>query len=615
VPNGPTEARPRTPAQRAGWADMRKETKKKFGIGYCVPVLLLALAGASCAPAVRHAQLLTAAGPGEDRWVRKTLAGMTLEEKIGQMIGGRYNAPFVSQDSDYLKGLTDLVTKQKVGGMVIFGGEVYETAWLNNYLQSRAKIPLLIAADFENGAAMRINGATLFPPFMALGAAGSEDLAYQQGRITAAEGRAMGIHVNYAPVVDVNIDPDNPVISTRSAGEDPERVSRLAVAFIRGSQENGMPAAAKHFPGHGDTAVDSHSTLPTVVGGRERLDRVELYPFARAIEAGVEVIMTAHLYVPALDPTPGLPATLSPVILTELLRKQMGFKGLVVTDAMEMGGVTSAFPPGEAALKAVRAGVDMVLLPPDPPGAIETLVMAVSSGRIPESRIDESVRRILRLKARLGLHRSRYVDPKLLPVRVASKANLEQAVLAFEKSATLVKNEGGLLPLNAADAPGKLAVFSLSSDADDYYAGRAFIREVQNRRPGAFAFYADAFTGQEFIEEARTKAADADDLVIAVFSSLRTAKGSVDVLPRHIDLVRQMARDRRGRVIVISFGSPYFLRHFPEVGAYLCLYRSSLQAQRTAARAVFGEIDVQGRLPVSIPGLFPAGHGVILDKK
>jgi beta-N-acetylhexosaminidase len=593
---------------------MRKELAKKLGNRYCIPLLLLVLTGMSCAPAVRKTELLAAAGRGEDRWVRRTLAGMCLEEKIGQMIAGRYVAKFANRDSDDIKGLIDLVTKQKVGGMVIFGGEVYETAELNNYLQSRARIPLLIAADLEYGAAMRINGTTLFPPFMALGAADSEDLAYAMGKITAIEGRAMGIHVNYAPVVDVNINPDNPIISTRSLGEDPERVSRLATAFVRGLQENGMPATAKHFPGHGDTAADSHSTMPTVGGDRSRLDRVELYPFARAIKAGVEVIMSAHLYVPALDPTPGLPATLSPLILTDLLRKKMGFKGLIVSDAMGMGGITNAYTPGEAALKAVQAGVDMVLLPPDPAAAIEALVKAVSSGVIPVSRIDESVRRILSLKARLGLHRNRYVDVDLLPIRVASRANLEQAALTFEKTVTLVKNEGDVLPLSAAGPPKKLAVFSLSSDADDYFAGRAFIREVQKRRPDALTFYADAFTGQEYIENVRARASGADDLVFAVFSTLRTAKGSVDLLPRHIDLIRQMAQDRKGRIVVISFGSPYFLRHFPDVDAYLCLYRSSPQAQETAAKAVFGEINILGRLPVSIPGLFPAGHGVILKK-
>jgi len=596
-------------------AEDKEKMKRKFGNRYCVLISLLFLAVASCAPAVKRTALLPAAGHGEDRWVRKTLAGLTLREKIGQMIGGRYNAPFLNRDSDYLKGLTDLVTKQKVGGMVVFSGEVYETAELNNYLQSRAAIPLLIAADFENGAAMRINGATLFPQLMAMGAADSEDLAYQVGRVAAIEGRAMGIHINYAPVVDVNINPDNPIISTRSAGEDPERVSRLAAAFVRGSQENGMPATAKHFPGHGDTAADSHSTLPTVNGDRARLDRVELYPFARAIKAGVEVIMTAHLHVPALDPTPGLPATLSPKVLTDLLRNEMGFKGLIVTDSMEMGGITNMFGAAEAAVKAVQAGVDMVLLPGDPPGAIDALVQAVSSRTISEARIDDSVRRILRLKARLGLHRDRYVDPDLLPFRVASKANLAQAALSYEKSVTLVKNEGAILPLLAGGAPRKTAVLSLSSDPDDYYAGRAFIREVRKRRPDAAAFYADAYTGEEYLQEAMAKAAGADEIIFAVFSTLRTAKGSVGLLPRHIELIKEMTEARKGRVVVLSFGSPYFLRHFPEAGAYLCLYRGSLQAQEVAARAVFGEIDVSGRLPVSIPGLFPVGHGIDLPKK
>jgi len=588
---------------------------RRFVNRYCLPVLLLSLVGASCAPAAKRAGLLPAAGRGEDRWVAKTLARLTLRDKVAQLIGCRYDAPFLSRDSDYLKGLTELVANHKVGGLVIFAGEVYETAELNNYLQSLADVALLIAADFENGAAMRIHGATMFPPFMALGAAGSEELAYEEGRITAVEGRAMGIHVNYAPVVDVNINPENPIISTRSAGENPENVGRLAAAFVRGCQENGMAATLKHFPGHGDTAVDSHNMLATVGGDRARLERVELYPFNAVIKTGVEVIMTAHLYVPALDPTPGLPATLSPVILTGLLRKQMGFQGLIVTDAMEMGGITKAFGDAEAAVRAVQAGVDMVLLPHDPPGAIEAIVREVAAGRIPESRIDESARRVLRLKARLGLQHKRYVDAGRLPFQIATKANLAQAALTYEKAVTLVKNEGDILPLRAGDPTRKVAVLSLSGDPDDYYAGRAFVREVQKRVPEATAFYADAYTGDEFLQEAADKAAGADDLILAVFSTLRSSKGSVKLVPRHIDLVKRLAEARQGRVTVISFGSPYFLRHFPNTGAYLCLYRGTLQAQETAAKAIFGEIGVAGRLPVSIPGLFPVGHGVVLPRK
>lgn len=583
------------------------------------PVLILFLSLAfifslSCAPAVVYKPQLSPYSSGEAKWVKKTLARMTIEEKVGQMIGWQYNGRFVNQDSDYLQELVGLVTKEKIGGLTIFAGEVYETAHLTNYLQTKARIPLLIAADFEWGPAMRINGTTLFPPFMALGATNSDDLAYQMGKITAVEARAMGIHMTYAPVVDININPDNPIISTRSLGEKPEDVSRLAVAFIKGCQENGLIATAKHFPGHGDTDVDSHSNLPTIKGDKSRLRNVELYPFAQAIQAGVLSVMTSHLYVPALDPTPGLPATFSPLILAQLLRKELGFKGLIVTDAMNMGGITNTYTPQEAAFKAVEAGVDMLLLPPDPSSVIEALANSVSSGAIKETRINESVERILALKARLGLLKNRLVDISQLPLKVASKEHLEQATLTFEKSVTLVKNEGNILPLSAAAQKKKIAVFSLSSDPDDYYAGRPFIEEVQKRLPGISSFYADAFTGQEYIQEAKTNAADAGIVILALFSSLKTAKGSVDLLPRHIELVKQVAAGR-AKVIVLSFGSPYFLRHFPDVEGYVCLYRATAQAQEVAARAIFGEVNVEGLLPVSIPGLYPSGHGLVLSKQ
>jgi beta-glucosidase-like glycosyl hydrolase len=574
---------------------------------------LILIFSLSCAPSAVYKPQLSY-GPHEAKWVKKTLAKMTLEEKVAQMVAWRYLGRFVNRDSDYLKELVDLVAKKKIGGLIIFGGEVYETAQLTNFLQGKAKVPLLIGADFEWGVAMRINGTTLFPPFMALGAANSEDLAYKMGKITAVEARAIGIHMTYAPVVDVNINPDNPIISTRSLGENPEDVGRLAASFIKGCQENGLIATAKHFPGHGDTDVDSHSTLPTIKGDKGRLEKVELYPFAQAIQAGVRAIMTAHLYVPALDPTPGLPATLSPLILAQLLRKEMGFKGLIITDAMTMGGITNTFTAQEASLKAVEAGVDMVLLPPDPPGVIEALVRAVSSGAVQESRINESVTRILELKAGAGLHKNKLVDINLLPLKVASKENLEQATLTFEKSVTLVKNERNILPLSLATVLKKIAVFSLSSDPDDYYAGSSFIREVQKRRPGIFSFYADAFTGQEYIQEAKDKASDADIIIFALFSSLRTAKGSVDLLPKHVELVKQLAAGP-AKIVVLSFGSPYFLRHFPEVDAYLCLYRNTAQAQEVAAKAIFGEIDIEGRLPVSIPGLYPVGHGLTFQEK
>jgi beta-N-acetylhexosaminidase len=521
---------------------------------------------------------------------------------------------FVSSDSDYIKNLVGLIRRQKIGGLIIFGGEVYETTHLTNFLQEKARIPLLIAADFEWGAGMRINGTTLFPPFMALGATASTNLVYQMGRVTAIEARAMGIHMTYAPVVDVNINPDNPIISVRSLGENPEAVSHLAAAFIRGCQENGLVATAKHFPGHGDTNLDSHTLLPTIAGDQERLEKVELYPFSRAIQAGVEAIMSAHLSVPALDPRPNLPATLSYPILTGLLRKQMGFKGLIVTDALDMGGITRSFSTREAAVQAVRAGADVLLLPPEPAEAIDALVEAVSSGEIPESRIHASAAKILELKARLGLHRNRLAKVNQLPLRVATKEHLDLSALAFEKSVTLVKNEADILPLCPERLQKKMAVFSLSSDPDDYYAGSVLVKEVEKRRPGVVSAYADAFTGQEYVHRAREEAKDAETVVFALFSSLRTAKGTVDLVPQQIELVKEFATGP-ARVIVISFGSPYFLRHFPEVDAYVCLYRDTDQAQEAAAKALFGEIEVNGTLPVSIPGLFPVGHGIKMSAR
>ena len=570
---------------------------------------LLSLA-VNCARVIYEPRL--AFGPSEARWVEKVLRKMTLEEKIGQVVVCRYSGHFVNRDSDYLERLESLIVKQKIGGLILFGGEVYETAYLTNTVQKLAKIPLLIASDFERGTGNQISGTTLFPPLMAVGATWSEEQAYLMGRITALEARAIGIHMTYAPVVDVNINPENPIINVRSLGEDPEQVSRLAIAFIKGCQENGLMATAKHFPGHGDTDQDSHSVLPTVGGDRSRLERVELYPFRQAIEAGVQAIMTAHLQLPALDPTPDLPATLSPLIITELLRKELGFKGIIVTDAMDMEGVTTLYSPEEAALKAVQAGVDMVLLPPMPDEVIEFLIQAARSGQISETRINTSVRRILEAKARLGLHKNRLVNVDILDEKVATKEHLQDAVRVFEDSLTLVKNEGQILPLSGADQ--KIAVFSLSSDPGGYFAGRTFIQEVEKRCPELITFYADAFTGDEFIQEAVENSSEADVIVFALFSLRRARKGSVDLDLRHIQLVQEAAANCTP-VVVVSFGSPYFLRHFSDVDSYLCAYRWDSQAQKAAAKALFGEIDIKGRLPVSLPGLYPLGYGLTLSRR
>ena len=549
-------------------------------------------------------------GPGEARWVNKTLRRMSVADKIGQMICCRYRGNFTNRGSEYFKQLENLVVDNKIGGFVLAGGDVYAAAVLTNTLQQMAEVPLLVSADLERGLGNQLDGATLFPPLMSVGATGSEELAYAMGRITAQEARAVGIHMTYAPVVDVNNNPDNPIINVRSLGEDPAAVGRLAAAFIRGCQEHGLIATAKHFPGHGDTAQDSHSVLPVISASRQRLEEIELYPFRQVVKAGVMAVMTAHLRLPALDLTPDLPATLSRPILVDLLRKDMGFKGLIVSDAMEMRGITSLYTPEESAVMAVQAGVDILLVPLETESVIQALIQAVAEGHISEARINTSVRKILAYKARLGLGKNRQVKLDSLQKAIAPVQNLRQAAETFERSLTLVQNDEDILPLYPYSQ--QIAVFALSSDPGGYYAGRDFIRALRRSCPFGSFFYADAFTGREHVETAVAKALKADVVVVAFYSRLTAGKGSVALDPYHIEVIHQLKQAQKP-VVVVSFGSPYFLKYFPDVDAYLCAYRFTGIVQRAAAQAVLGELDVTGRLPVSIPNLYPVGHGITLN--
>jgi beta-N-acetylhexosaminidase len=550
--------------------------------------------------------------PVRNGWIRNTLKSMTLKEKIGQMIFCRYSGHYINQDSDAFQRLERLITELRIGGFILFGGDVYATALLTNSMQKMARVPLLISSDLERGLGQQIDGATLFPPHMSVAATGNEKMSYLMGAITAKEARAVGIHMTYAPVADVNINPENPIINVRSFGEDPKIVSRMAVAFIKGCQANGLVATAKHFPGHGDTHLDSHDVLPELWADRDRLNKVELLPFQKSIDEGVLAVMTAHLRIPAIDPTPKLPATLSSRAISDLLRKEMGFRGLIVTDAMEMGGISAQFSHEEAALRAVQAGVDILLLSPEPRRIISCFEKAVKEGKISERRLNLSVTRILEYKFRLGLHKNKFVDIKDIGNRIATQSHKQIAKQVFESSLTLLKNEEKILPLG--DIGKKLAVFSLSSDAGGYFEGKVFINEFKRRRPRAFCFYADVYTGKEFIKKALVDTEKAEIYVLALFSRLRGGKGSVDLAECHINLIQELIRSEKP-VVVVSFGSPYFIKHFPEIKAYLCAYRYASQAQNAAVKALFGELDIRGKVPVSIPGLYPAGYGLILRKK
>jgi beta-glucosidase-like glycosyl hydrolase/CubicO group peptidase (beta-lactamase class C family) len=550
-----------------------------------------------------------------ERWVQSTLKKMTFEEKVGQLLVVFYFGGFASTESDYYKELLRQVEQNRVGGFVVstrgsalgvVRSQVYPTTALANQLQRRAKIPLLVAADFERGTSMRLDEGTSFPYAMAVAATGNPQDAYTMGKITALEARAVGVHWIFAPVADVNINPENPIINTRSFGEDPGQVAEFVAAFVRGAEEFGVLTCAKHFPGHGDTSVDSHVELSVVPGDRARLDAVELVPFRAAIAAGTSTIMTGHLAVPALEPNTELPATLSPRILTQLLRKEMGFEGLIVTDALDMGGVTTRYPPAEVAVQAIAAGADVLLVPPIADAAITAVKDAVATGRLPGSRIDEAVTRILRAKARMGLHRQRTVDLEQLNAVFRKPEFVRAADDIADRGVTLLRDEPKLLPLDAT-RPQRVLLAIVSGDPDAF-PGEDFEREVRWRVETLRTVRTD--TRFVPVETVKLPPPESYDLaVVVLFARVADRKGHVGLPENQTALVNQLLGGAKPAVVV-SFGSPYLVEKFPQARTWVSLFSTQDVVQRAAARAIFGQTSIGGKIPVSVPGTVKRGEGM-----
>jgi beta-N-acetylhexosaminidase len=549
-------------------------------------------------------------------WVDSALRQMNLEEKVGQVLFATYHGSFTSTDSPAYAQMLHSIHDLHVGGFItithssaigIVKSQAYPTAVLTNQLQSKSKLPLLFGADFERGTAMRLEEGTSFPTAMAVAAAGNPKDAYTMGKITALEARAAGVQWIYAPVADVNNNPMNPIINTRSFGENPSTVSQFVAEFVRGVQENGGMATAKHFPGHGDTAADSHIDLPVIKADRSRLENLEFVPFRAAIAAGVGSIMTGHLNVPALEPDPNTPATLSSAILSDLLRKQLGFEGLVVTDAMDMGGITVRYAPGDAAVRAFLAGADALLMPPVPDAAFDALLAAAKSGQISQERLDASVRRILEAKARLGLNRNRFVDLDALNAKFGSVAWQTESQEISDRGITLLRDTPHRLPLDGTKPPRGLLV-SLYADPEPY-PGEDLERELKSRFDSLTTLRADT----KFVKADMLKlpAADSYDVVIlALFVRVSDRKGDVDVPADQLPLIDQIYKSGKS-VITVSLGSPYLIERFPQAETWLAAFGISDVAQISIANALFGQIPVRGHLPVTIPGLdLKAGYGI-----
>jgi beta-N-acetylhexosaminidase len=488
-----------------------------------------------------------------------------------------FRAAYLHSKSEEMREIDRQIREHHVGGFILFGGDVYEAAVLIDKVQAASKLPLLIASDFERGASFRLRNTVSFPWNMAIGATGSEHWAYLQGKATGMESRALGVNWIFAPVLDINNNPANPVINIRSYGEDPELVAKLGAAFIRGAQEAGVMATAKHFPGHGDTAVDSHLSLPVLNMDRQRLDALELIPFKKAIQSGVWSVMTAHLAVAAIEPELGVPATLSNKVLGALLQKDLGFSKLIVTDSLTMAGLAEGYWAGDAALRAFKAGVDVLLDSPNPDAVYQSLLQAVRSGEISRKRLDHSVRKILEAKTWLGLHRRRRVDLQRISQVVSDPRLQEQAQQMAEASVTLVRDQAGIVPLDVRRLRSAHAVMVLSRDLGEETS--TFEKELRQRLDSVSFDRISMSSSEPDMEACLEKARRAELVVCAIFARVVTGTGTVGLpekLGRWVEELSQLDRP----VATIALGTPYVIQGFQRA-TYLCVQQR--RVSQTAA--------------------------------
>jgi beta-N-acetylhexosaminidase len=570
-------------------------------------------------------------------WADKELRRMSLEEKIGQLICVAVNATFMNQDSDAYKALRHQVEDNHVGGIILFRGPVYESVMLMNRMQALARYPLLISADLEAGSGMRFDDTVNLPWNMAVGATDNPDYARRQGALTAREARALGVQQIYAPVADVNNNAANPVINVRSYGEDPVAVGRFVAAFVEGVQSNGVIATAKHFPGHGDTATDSHRGLPQIDVSRERLNTVELVPFRAAINSGVGSVMTGHIALPEIDPTAviplpkdvrikpidtdeggevvvekgTMPTTLSPVI-NGILRRDLGFDGLIVTDAMSMSGLTLYFTQEEASVRALEAGADLLLKPADPDAAFRGVREAVAHGRLKEQRLDESARRVLAAKYDLGLVRQRMTPLDAIDRNVAGRESVDLAREVAEHAITLVRNDSNLVPLTSLKPDARIFNLAITNGDDRLWIANSFAGAIASSGRKIETLVLDDRSSDVEVQKALARAKGADLVIASLYGRVRTGQARSVGLPDPGAKALATLITNKAPVVGISFGNPYLLLSFPELRTYLVAYGDMPSLQQAAARALLGQTDISGKLPISLPGLYPRGTGIQL---
>jgi beta-N-acetylhexosaminidase len=543
------------------------------------------------------------------------MKAMSLRDKVAQLVFIPFHGAAPNARSREYRHFVRMVRDIRVGGLVLVNvsqgrlvqrAEPYALVAFLNRMQRLARTPLMVGGDFERGASMRVDATTVFPHAMAFAAAGDPAAARFEGEVTAREARALGVQWVFFPVSDVNNNPDNPIINIRSYGENPAQVAEFVTAFIAGAKSNPRDrvlTTAKHFPGHGNTSDDTHVNLATIQSDRAHLDEMEFVPFRAAIARGVDSIMTAHIAVPALDQA-DVPATLSKNILSGILRGELGFRGIVATDALEMGGIAKGFGSGEAAVRAVEAGADALIMPSDPEAAVNALVAAVRQGRLTQQRIEQSVLRLLAAKELVGLSKLRRLDPERIAEDVNAPESNQRAQEIADRAVTLVKNDAGLVPLSA---PAKTCFLTLIEGRSSTQ-GVAFAAEVRRRVQGAPVMTVDA---SMLPDDTLAAVSSCDTLVAAAFASVAAYRGNLALGGNHNKLLDALIATGKP-VVLVALGNPYLVRNFPDVRAYLTTYSTVPPSEVAAVKALFGEIPIRGHLPVSIPGIAKYGDGLTL---
>ncbi|MEE8062205.1 MAG: glycoside hydrolase family 3 N-terminal domain-containing protein [Gemmatimonadales bacterium] len=537
--------------------------------------------------------------------LEERLASLTIRQKAAQVVVPWLSGSYAAFDAEALEQARLWVDSLEVGGLIISIGSPLDIASKLNYLQLRSRLPLLIAADLEAGTAIRLLGGTPFPRNMGVAAAGSELDAYQVGRISALEGRAVGIHMAYAPVADVNNNPDNPIINVRSFGEDPYQVARLVSAEIRGMQDHGLLATAKHFPGHGDTGTDSHLALPVISAGWDRLDSLELVPFRAAIDVGVTAVMSAHIALPSFNGSSSTPATLAPDILTGVLRDSLGFDGIIVTDALNMAGVVQAYGEGESAVLAFLAGADLLLQPGDPAVAIDAVVQAVEQGRITTERLDQSVRQMLALKQRQGLFHTRTVSLESIPNVVGSAAFEAIARDITRRSLVLLKDSTGLV--RALPQARQVSIVNVSKEGQRSL-GNTLAAKLREAGMEVESFRLYPASGPASYDSARAVIRQSPVTVFMTAVRPVSGEGVIDMPEAAVELIETTAQ--WNPTVLVSLGSPYVIRQVSGVWSYILGWVNRRMTEEELAAAMLGLTSFTGTSPISIPPDYPMGSGI-----